>query len=1376
MSISAKEAFDNATYKQAADKIRQLLSVIKNNPATSAKRWVWELMQNAKDIPNKYGKVSVEIELVAENELKFRHNGDPFNISNIIGLIRQVSSKDSLNSDDEITGKFGTGFICTHLLSDIIDISGVLDYKGYRRFVLSLDRSGRSSEELIERIRKVEDVFLEPEKFFEAIPNYEVKRKESDFDTVFTYHLTTLEKLDSAKAGIDDLVNTLPITLVTQAKKIKQVRVIDRVRGTDRTYVCNSVELDNNVTFSEIRINSDIKQFLTYITAEVALTIEVHKTDGGYYLLKRDETQPVLYRDFPLIGSENFFFPYTLNGFKLCPTEKRNSIPLNGEDNEEAIDNRSIINHAVETAVQFNSWLIEHNASNRYLMAYSRRPRPEVTYDDRIALPWITDLQCNWRKILLEQKLLESQSGLYSLKEISVPYFQTDTNPKTTNDLFFNLLDGFYIGRGHLPLPEHHQEWLEVIRSEYSTWGMPLRYCKDDFLNDLSKAGSVASLCAKLNKNEEDVLLWLNRVYKFLVEQNCLKDFDSFALIPNQKGDFKLLKDLRSDHSSRIPLSLKDIYNDVNLNHATIQDLLMDTRIDARVFGNTLMSFSLKDMIEKLNEYVKNGNRISKEGKSIDIKSTVAYELLSLYPNLEDQEYLKKRRLIYNFCLDYRDMSAYSMVDIGDTNLWKETDVYWFQNSFKEIANKTTVSDVATGFFKAPKTVEETLQWLNNYLKFYRDNSNGDLIKEQSVFPNQQLNLLKLSDLRYDNDIAEEFKDLANYTRDETGSNDVYRHQLLHSSIKGYEDQKPLNLEELYKYIKKAFDDSSDDKKEIISRNAISIFAKPESDEPEEKPLYDFAKTLSASNFCEPKFVKKHSGFHWGFAQEFYIRLICHRIAGSNDIKGFKDLSTSLKEMDDGDVVKTVDGLIEFLHSFKNKKFWPIITDKEQGIGIWLNQKNEFCKFQDVRKDDGIPEELKDLAATNRHINRDYREILFSQLSEKAHFLESNPLTLNEIGEFIDGIIRDYGGSKQDNDFRSLIFTVGKLCNSVGGLTSIMKYYNETKNSLIVWSLGEGETMDLVGSLVQQGDEKIKTVKELLEYYSLEELQQLKNGDISERKKDLEDNEENEQEFFEIEVIDCDGNTQIVKSDQMQYAGLSKKEVIAYVSEAKQAVVKYYKEKNDLEGLGMRFDNDRILMDSFSQLNGVYDKDGKELPIVVHSYKSPRSRFFNLNWYDRQTLSKPGAMLWILTSSGLQCLPLFALPIRSFSVPIDSDIPDEKKTALLVLGEVCRQYTDIVYDFGNNMPYGFNDPCLFYTIPHRLEESRDQIQKVCDNCVPRILNVYNLRKELPITDCTTAGHDKVEESDGALSVQKLFEISASRPEVPSIGADFSSIF
>ena len=43
-----------------------------------------------------------------------------FLVGNITGLIQQVSSgKPSDSTNKRITGKFGTGFISTHLLSDI---------------------------------------------------------------------------------------------------------------------------------------------------------------------------------------------------------------------------------------------------------------------------------------------------------------------------------------------------------------------------------------------------------------------------------------------------------------------------------------------------------------------------------------------------------------------------------------------------------------------------------------------------------------------------------------------------------------------------------------------------------------------------------------------------------------------------------------------------------------------------------------------------------------------------------------------------------------------------------------------------------------------------------------------------------------------------------------------------------------------------------------------------------------------------------------------------------------------------------------------------------------------------------------------------------
>lgn len=672
MTVDDEIAYNN--YKLTADKILQLLSQIREDPSASAKRWVWELLQNAKDVPNRFGKVSVEIELVSQDTLKFRHNGDCFSTKNITGLVQQVSSKDSQNLDGQ-TGKFGTGFICTHLLSDIIDVEGIVRYMGVdRRFKISLDRSGYRSEDLLPRIETTLEELRHIETAYEVVNNYEQNRTEQSFDTIFTYHLTTQEKQDSAVAGLEDLINTLPITLVTQSKKIKQVRVINRPKGTDVVYTCDSSLLGDNVQMSVVKIDNITKKYLSYMTEDVALTTEINDDNNIFEIVKRDSKHPVLYRDFPLIGSERFFFPYIINGFKFNPTERRNGLLLNSADHPSCVSNRNIIDKAVEAALKFNEWLIAHNATNRYLLASSRIPESSEKYSESVAAPWIKNLQVNWRSQLLQERLVETESGTDLLVKLSVPAF-TPTSTKEINETFYNLLHGQYIGRGVLPIFKHLHGWLDVVRPEYETWRTKLKYEKDDFLDDLSALLNVNALSAKISKTRKDTIEWLNMVYKFFVDQNMLNEFDNYAIIPNQRGEFKLLKELYSDHTSRIPEILKDIYNSVNQDNATVQHMLMDAEVDATVFGNTLRSFSLKEMIEKLNEYVKTGT-------SIEVRSKIAYSILALYPNTTEACVLNYRKAIYDFCSAYTVMSTYSLVDTTEMDLWKEADNYWFNQSY----------------------------------------------------------------------------------------------------------------------------------------------------------------------------------------------------------------------------------------------------------------------------------------------------------------------------------------------------------------------------------------------------------------------------------------------------------------------------------------------------------------------------------------------------------------------------------------------------------------------------------------------------------------------------------------------------------------------
>ena len=1398
MTVDDEIAYNN--YKLTADKILQLLSQIREDPSASAKRWVWELLQNAKDVPNRFGKVSVEIELVSQDTLKFRHNGDAFSTKNITGLVQQVSSKDSQNLEGQ-TGKFGTGFICTHLLSDIIDVEGVVKYMDInRRFKIVLDRSGYRSEDLLPRIESTLEELRHIETSYEVVENYEQNRTEQSFDTVFTYHLTTPEKQGAAIAGLEDLINTLPITLVTQSKKIKQVRVIDRVKGTDIVYTCDSKSLGDNVQISVVKIDNSTKTYLSYITEDVALTTEVNYDNGIYEIIRRDSKQPVLYRDFPLIGSEKFYFPYTLNGFDFNPTERRNGLLLNSADHPSCISNRNIIEKAVEAVWKFNEWFIAHKAKNCYLLASSRIPKSSEEYSENVALPWIKDLQIKWRKQLLQEALVETDEGTDLLANLSVPAF-TATATKEVNETFYYLLHGQYIGRGVLPAFKHLHGWLDVVRPEYEVWGTKLKYEKDDFLKDLSALHDVHALAYKISKTCEETIIWLNKVYKFLVGQNMLSEFDNYAIIPNQRGEFKLLKELFSDHTSRIPSILKEIYNSVNQDDATVQHLLVNAEVEATTFGNTLRSFSLKEMIDKLNEYVKSSNKVYKNGACIDVRSKVAYSILALYPNSTDTNILNYRKSIYDFCSAHKTMDSFTMVNTTEMDLWKEADNYWFNNSYLGITSRNTLDGVASSFFCTPKTQTDTLLWLDKYIQFFRDNSHGDQIKEQAVFPNQQLCLKKLSDLRYDNNIPEEFKDLANIAYNPCSPVDVYRHQLIHHAIRGYEQQNPLSIKDIYEFVKKKFDESNDLIKEAISRHTISILISPESGEPDEIKLYCFAKTIAGHTFDHAKYVNAHSGFNWGFAQEFYIRLLANRIAHSVNLEGFRTLSTNFTDKDNMQLTQWIDSFIEFLHFYKNKKYWPIITDKDSGIGVWLNQNNDFCKFQDIREDNvHIPELIK-LAAQNCHINKDFKEELFTLNSSKTSYIETKPLKLSEVAEYVDEKIRSYEGNKQDADFRKLIFSIGKICSVNNGLEELMEYYKEKKPSLIVWSLGEGTTMDLVGSIVQYGDEKLKTVKEILDGgTSVEDLKEIKDvlkgcpADKFDKVKDLINKLANEETIidndgdmpltsddekdiaivpktYEIEVENFEGHLLTVKVDQVQYAGLSLDEIEKYVGEAKDAVVKYFRELDAKHNLGLQFDVERITKHSYSQLYGIKDRNGKDIPIVVHSYKGPQYRYFDLNWYDWQLLSQKGAMLFVLTVTGLQCIPLYALPVRNFNISINNEMSNETRATLLTLAAVSKQYSTLSFDFGNNMPQGFKAPLPFDYVPDTLNKCIASIKEVCDQNVPQIANIYNNGKNIPLVRSSVGYSLAMKEVEGG-NARDIFDAPANDIKAPTVGTSF----
>lgn len=1045
---------------------------------------------------------------------------------------------------------------------------------------------------------------------------------------------------------------------------------------------------------------------------------------------------------------------------------------MNGEDNEEAKENREIINHAVEASLKFNEWLIAHNATNRYLIAYSPKPKPEVDYDEDVALPWINQLQSNWRAQLLEQPLVESEDGVHTIREISVPSFSGGASASAE---FFDLLDGFYIGRGYLPNKQYQEGWLKVLNADYKVWNANLKYDKDDFLKDLSDLGSVDALCQKLNKGEQTVLEWLNKVYAFLIKHKCQDDLKEYAIVPNEKGVFMCIDALYSDQTAPIPSELKSIYNKVS--DTAIEDELVHDGIDATVFDGNIDKFDLKDIIDWFN------NGIESRKWSSEKKNTVVYALISLMPQMADATYTKRRKSMYRFSSAYREMDELQTVVVEDLHLWEKADEYWFNNSYAGIEKAKKVSTMSEKFFLLERTEEETLNWLNEYIAFYRDNSHGDLIKECSVFPDQNWRELKpLDELRYDAGIPEAFKDLADYAEDTSFETDKYRSVLLNKAIKGYEQHNPLKLSDVYEFVEESFDDSRDDDREVIAKQTIAIVLSSDDESSKQNRVYGFVKTVLGEDMPDKSLVETADGFKWDFANEYCLRMICEKISESENLSGLCELSDELSDKSNQELIEWVDELIEFLHS--NKTYWSIISDEDEGIGIWLNQHNDFCRLQDLRIDGGIPEELKNLCENNKHIDWDLRADMYSIDAQCGKYV-TDEISLKEVGEYIDRIIKEYVDEKnnmQEKDFVALVFGLKKILKSNPELKDVMKYFEKKKHSLYVWTLGEGETMDLVGEIIQAGNDKLRIVRQILEGRSVEDLA---------RVCDILDNAQEGGPIVSLEprpeltaiMPDLENNGALterrVTVSEAQYSGLSLEEIKGFVSEAKRQVVEYFKRLNDKEHRGLKFDENRIAMDSYSQLYGIYDKNGNELPIVVHSYRGPQYRYFDINPYDWYVLSKPGSMLWVVTGDGLKCIPMYALPIRKIQIPLPDGMPKRERTAMLTLMQAMKQYSpgNVRFDFGNCMPYqGFDDAVAFDYIPDVLKKCTQGITMLCNEKLPALEDVFNNGKNIPLHAIAegTSYAEAIKET-GEETMREMFANTEANPETPTVGAGLDSI-
>ena len=305
-----------------------------------SRRWVMELLQNAGDTAYKESDgVDVKITL-CDDRLYFEHTGRPFRIKDILSIINQVSSKDASN---DTVGKFGTGFVSTFQLSEIVDIDSILKDEDlpYKKFHITIDRQGHDKNEILKSIdESMQELYRVDDNDLDG------QFKKVDFNTRFTYYLSNTESKESARLGLEDLKQSvLYILLFTHNIKSITINMGDEQlnfkRGTDTEVYQNLYRLvivENDKKYHNLL---HIKN--TSENIEIATTVDANDRFTGL-----GSNVSRLYAMFPLIGSEDFPFPVVINSLDFKVTEPRDGITL--VDNVKSVDsvtNKRLINDAI---------------------------------------------------------------------------------------------------------------------------------------------------------------------------------------------------------------------------------------------------------------------------------------------------------------------------------------------------------------------------------------------------------------------------------------------------------------------------------------------------------------------------------------------------------------------------------------------------------------------------------------------------------------------------------------------------------------------------------------------------------------------------------------------------------------------------------------------------------------------------------------------------------------------------------------------------------------------------------------------------------------------------------------------------------------------
>jgi hypothetical protein len=757
--------------KQHADKIIQGIKKIGPN---HARRAIWELFQNAVDL-----SPSCEIELkLSDTELIFSHNGVPFTMHTLDCLFTQVSSKTlserKLEREEaDPIGQYGTGFMTSHSFGDVVKVSGAIQDEpegedvgqnalGHIKFTeLEIDRSTQDWEKLcdeISHLRSTVTQLLNEQPTFDELPK-----------TVFKFGFNNDLNRKRAFDATESLKVILPYVMIFN-DRLKKVTVIDN-QGNTTTYIKNEIEESGEHFFTrEIRIN-DVSQRINYLKTDrltIVLPIESGLPDDGIIgkAVNLAASLPRLFLFYPLIGTEHFGFNFVIHSKNFQPTEPRDGLHLNSENEKnktEELANQKLMQEASDLIFTF----LDNNLSkieNPHLLAEINFP---ISSDDAELNKYFKEFKDKWTNKFKTLPFVETITSRISAQEA---IFLNDSviheADEPTLSAIYNILGKFY---DNVPKSELIPIWTKLI----DDWNI-LDIRKIEFADIADKIQGEGKI-ESFDKSE------LILIYKEMIRKGEGELFANRSLLPNIKGQFRKQGELsKSIDLTEALIPLADVINPKITNRQIDTDFLFEG-LEFEMFGRR----NYMELINaSLDEHIKENTR------SANLPENYLSRLIQYASIIPKEDSISGPVKVIKLIEKHYGLELSSIILPSIAGDEKENlDIRKGQNDlFKVFLND--LSDKDTEWTK------ENLEDLATILKEafnYADVKK--IFLRYDVYPNQLHQLKSIANLYRDHKIPEFVKDLYDSIVD---PNHPIRTRLAHAIIENLHDEmksiKPLDL------------------------------------------------------------------------------------------------------------------------------------------------------------------------------------------------------------------------------------------------------------------------------------------------------------------------------------------------------------------------------------------------------------------------------------------------------------------------------------------------------------------------------------------------------------------------------------------------------